>query len=199
MSAVSMFLGGAAGCRARGHLGLRWKNKMWGFKSQLELWWHRIMWNITLTPLASCTKRCLSAVLVCLLWDRFVLERLVLKPANILTGIGRIFWQNGTMVRFDKALRNNRGKSTGLAELCSELGVCVQSKDVRRQGRFGKSRIAAFLDHCKPTMGAAACEPPSLKRWRGGSRYCCAWWRKAVKRRGGRFSPAPPCHTDSVY
>lgn len=115
-----------------------------------------------------------------------MLERLVLKPANALTAVGRNFGHNGTMVRFDKALRNNRGKSAGLAELCSEFGVCIQGEDVRRRGHFGKSQIAALWDRCKPTMGAAECEAPSLKRWQGGSRYCCAWWRKVVKRRGGQ-------------
>lgn len=54
-----------------------------------------------------------------------MLERLVLKPANALTAVGRNFGHNGTMVRFEKALRNNRGKSAGLAELCSEFGVCI--------------------------------------------------------------------------
>lgn len=67
------------------------------------------------------------------------------------------------LVKFDKALAKNQGKSAVWAELCSEFWICIQSKDIHRQGHFGKSQITAFLDHCKPKMRTVDHEQPSLK------------------------------------
>jgi len=75
--------------------------------------------------------------------------------------LGGIF--DKTLVKFDKALTKNRGKSAVLAELCSEFWICVQSKDMHRQGHFGKSQITALLDHCKTKMRTADHKPPSLE------------------------------------